>query len=70
MDNIVLASEIRAQIGTHREIHDENIEVQVDDGVVTLCGTVRSWVDADMIRELVRDMPDVKDIVSKMGTRW
>ncbi len=70
VDNLVLASEIRAKIGMDRHIHDDNVEVEVEDGVVTLCGTVRSSVDADMIRELVRQLPSVKDIVSKMGTRW
>lgn len=70
MDNLVLASEIRAKIGMGRHIHDDNIEVEVEDGVVTLCGTVRSSLDGDMIRELVRELPNVKDIVSKMGTRW
>ena len=70
VDNLVMASEIRAKIGLHRHIHDDNLEVEVEDGVVTLCGTVRSSVDADMIRELVRELPNVKDIVSKMGTRW
>ena len=46
------------------------VEVEVDEGVVTLCGTVRSMADADKIREFVRDLPGVKDIVSKMGARW
>ena len=70
MDDLVLASEIRATIGLDPNIVDDRIEVEVSSGVVTITGTVRSLVDADRVRELVRAMPGVKDIDSQMGTRW
>lgn len=70
MDNMVAATEIRARIAASREIPDDHIDVEMEDGVVTLCGTVRSLADADKLREFVSHLPGVKDIVSKMGTRW
>lgn len=70
VDDLVLASEIRAQIGMDPGIVDDRIEVEASDGVVTIRGTVRSLVDADKVRELVRTIPGVKDIESRMGTRW
>ena len=70
MDDLVASSEIRAKIAASRTIRDDHIEVEVDNGVVTLLGTVRSLADADKVREFVRQLPGVKDIVSKMGTRW
>ncbi len=70
VDDMVMASEIRARIALDREISDDNVEVEVNDGFVTLMGTVRHISDADKCRELVRHVPGVKDIQSKMGTRW
>lgn len=70
IDNMVAATEIRAKIATSREIPDDHIDVEFEDGVVTLCGTVRSLADADKLREFVSRLPGVKDINSKMGTRW
>ena len=70
VEDLILASEIRAQIGLDQTIADDRIEVEATDGVVTISGTVRSLVDADRVRELVRGIPGVRDINSQMGTRW
>ena len=70
MNDLVLASEIRAKIGLDKSIADDRIEVDCEAGTVTLTGTVRSLVDADRVRELVRAIPGVENIDSKMGTRW
>jgi osmotically-inducible protein OsmY len=70
VDDLVLASEIRAQIGLDPSIHDDRIDVDCEAGIVTLSGTVRSLVDADRARELVREIPGVKQVDSQMGVRW
>jgi cytidylate kinase len=70
IDNLVFTSDIEAQIGLDSEINCDRIEVSMDAGVVTISGTVGSLHDADRIRNLVRKKPEVKDIVSKMATRW
>jgi osmotically-inducible protein OsmY len=70
MDDLVLASQIRAKIGLEPSIHDDRIEVECEAGTVTLTGTVRSLRDADQVRELVRATPGVEHIESKMRMRW
>jgi cytidylate kinase len=70
MDDLVLASEIRAKIGLEPSIHDNRIDVECELGTVTLTGTVRSLRDADRVRELVRATPGVTHVESKMGMRW
>lgn len=70
MDDFALASLIKAQIGMDRRIADDVIEVQAKDGVITISGTVRSLSDADNTRELVRSIPGVKSVDSKLGVRW
>lgn len=70
ISDLVLASEVRAKIAQSCGVPDDHIEVDATDGVVTLTGTIRSWIDADKIREVVRQLPGVKNIESKMKTRW
>jgi cytidylate kinase len=70
VDDLVLASEIRARIGLDPNISDEKIEVEVEDGVVTINANVRSLDDADGVKEAVRRIPGVKDVRSKIATRW
>lgn len=70
MNDMVLASSVRAKIAMGKHIGDDDIEVEANDGVITLTGIVRTLPDADRVREVVRGIDGVKDIVSKMGTRW
>jgi len=67
--DLVLSSEVRAKIASDGGINDEGVEVEADDGVVTLRGAVPSLADADKIREVVRQVPSVKDIKSEMRAR-
>ncbi len=69
MDDLVLSTEVRAVIAANaasKNIADAGIEIEADEGVVTVGGTVASLGDADKIREIVRTIPGVKEIDSKM----
>ena len=66
MEGILLATEVRAAIASDRAITDDGVEIEADEGVVTISGTVHSLEDADRIRTLVRQLPGVKDIVSHL----
>jgi cytidylate kinase len=66
MDDLVLSTEVKAIITTSKGIGDSGLEVEADAGAVTLGGTVNSLQDADKIREIVRVIPGVKSIDSKM----
>ena len=69
VDDLVLASEIRAKIGLDRAISDDKIEVEVNDGVVMIRANARYLADADRVKQLALQVPGVKDIESKMETR-
>lgn len=69
LDDLVLSTEVRAKIAEDGTIADGEIEVDVDDGIVTIGGKAQSFGDADKIREIVRDMPGVKEINSNMQVR-
>ena len=70
VDDLVLSSEVRARIGSDRGISDHRIEVEAKDGVVAITGIVRSSRDMERVSELVKQIPGVKDVESKLGTRW
>lgn len=70
LTDLALATEVRARIASKANAVDDGLEVEVNDGIITLSGTVRSYDDADKIRELVRQMPEVKEFHSRMGVRW
>ncbi len=69
VDDLVLASEIRAKIGLEPNISDDRIEVEASDGVVTVTANARYLADADRVKQLALQVPGVKDIESKMETR-
>ncbi|MFC2008336.1 cytidylate kinase family protein [Chloroflexota bacterium] len=69
VDDLVLSTEVRAAIAANaasKNIADAGIEIEADKGVVTIGGTVASLGDADKIREIVRTIPGVNEIDSKM----
>jgi cytidylate kinase len=67
MDDLELSTEVRAIIAAAKGIADSGVEIEANEGVITLGGTVGSLQDADRIRELVRAVPGVKDLDSKMN---
>jgi cytidylate kinase len=68
VDDLVLASEVRAKMGLDRSISDDRIEVEASDGIVTITASARNLVDADRVRQLAQQVPGVKDIESKIDT--
>lgn len=68
VDDLVIASQIRAKIGLDLRTSDERIAVEADDGVVTITANVRFVAEAHRVRELVSEIPGVKAIESKMAT--
>lgn len=69
VDDLVLSTEVRAIIAANagkKNIADAGVEIEADNGVVTIGGTVGSLKDADKIREIARAVPGVRTINSKM----
>lgn len=69
INDMVLASHLRALIAADKGISDREVEVVADGGVVTISGTVESIAEADRIRTIVRASPGVEDINSKLRIR-
>jgi cytidylate kinase len=67
MDNLVLASEIRARIGLDEEIEDDKLEVSASHGRVTVSGKARTRHQATRVEELVRQMPGVVEVECHAG---
>lgn len=75
MDDMVVAAEVRAQIAAEaagRRISDAGVEIEADNGTVTIGGVVPSLEDADKIREIAKRVPGVSGINSRMrvGSSW
>lgn len=68
MDDLVLSSHLEAIVANNRRISGE-VEIEADGGVVTLRGTVESLVDEDRVKIMVRKVPGVEEINSKMRMR-
>jgi cytidylate kinase len=69
VDDLVVASEVRAKLGMDPDISDDRIQVDADDGVVTITATVRYLANAAKVRELVQAVPGVKDIRGRGGAQ-
>jgi len=68
MDDLVLSSHLTAIVANNRSISGK-VEIAADQGVVTLMGTVESLVDADRVRVVVRNVPGVEEVKSRMHVR-
>lgn len=69
LDNLVLSTEVRGVIAcdaTNKGVADAGVEIEADNGIVTISGTVASLEDADRIRELISAVPGVKAIDSRI----
>jgi cytidylate kinase len=69
MNDLVLASHIRALIAADRSISDRDIEIDADAGIITIEGIVGWAEDVDKIDKLVTGVPGVEKVVSKLRVR-
>ena len=53
IDLLTVAAELRARIAMKANVADDNVKVEVRDGVIAITGSVRSVEDMDGIRELL-----------------
>ncbi len=62
IEYMTLTANLRARIAMDADVVDDNIEVQVRDGVIKISGSVHSPEDAAAIRELLHKQPEVEDV--------
>lgn len=68
MDDLVVVSEIKAQIGLDRNIADDRIEVEAEDGVVIITANVRHLSSAEKARQLALQIPGVQEVQAREVT--
>lgn len=68
VEDLALASEVRARIGLDTAIAEERIRVTASDGVVTIGSGARYVADADRAVALARELPGVNDVRSAIET--
>lgn len=66
--DLALSTAVRARIAVAKDIGalDRGIEIEANEGVITIGGKVNSLRDAEKIEAMVRDMPEVKDVVIRV----
>jgi len=69
LKDLALATELKALIMAGKHISSTNVEIDVDEGIVTLSGKANSLEEADQIREIIMSTPGVKEINSMMRVR-
>jgi cytidylate kinase len=70
IEDLALSSHLEAIIVNTGNISGgEDVEVQADQGIVTIRGTVETTVDADRVRMIVMNTPGVEGIHSEMRVR-
>lgn len=62
IEYMTLAADLRARIAMDADVVDDNIEVQVREGVIKISGSVHSPEDAAAIRVLLHKQPEVEDV--------
>jgi osmotically-inducible protein OsmY len=61
LDDLAIASEVRARMGLDPGIGDERITVEAKAGVVTITADTRHLAEAEKVKELARRIPGVTD---------
>ena len=68
IDDLVIAARLRAKIAMEGDILDDDISVEIKDGIVNVKGTVHSREDADTIRQLLAQQPEIHDVADSLET--
>lgn len=69
MDDLVLASAVRAQVAAEGHIGDAEVEIEAHGSVITVAGTVGSTHEADRIREIARGAQGAAEVISRLRVR-
>jgi hypothetical protein len=68
-DDIWITKEVAQKLNETKLSDSASIDVDSNDRIVTLEGTVASSEEADLVIGLARSVPTVKDVVSKLKTK-
>ncbi|MDY6912024.1 MAG: cytidylate kinase family protein, partial [Chloroflexota bacterium] len=66
IDDLVLAADLRARIAMETDIMDDEIEVEIHNGMLDVKGAVHSLQDAEELREFLACQPEVTQVESHL----
>ncbi|UCG83219.1 MAG: cytidylate kinase-like family protein [Dehalococcoidia bacterium] len=66
IENLTRAAQLRARIAMETDIIDDEIEVEVNNGLLNVKGVVHSLDDANKLREFLSHQPEVEQVVSHL----
>ncbi len=67
IENLAQSAQLRARIAMETDIIDDDIEVEINDGVLNVKGVVHSLDDADKLREFLSRQPEIEQVVSHLA---
>lgn len=72
MDNLTASTHIKASIYSDSSIATAQVEVEADNGIIALSGTVGTPEELNRINEIVRNIPNIREIKSTISlqTDW
>jgi len=72
MDDLALSTDVKARIISDPGITTAQVEVEADNGIVTISGTVGFQEELNKIKEIARNTPDVRGLRStvRIETHW
>lgn len=62
IEELALAAKLRAKVAMECEVIDDDLEIEIKDGIVNIKGTVHSVEDAHEIRRLLAKQPEIHDV--------
>ena len=62
IEHMTLAADLRARIAVEADVRDDNLRVEVRNGVINVSGSVHSTEDVDAIRELLGTELELEDV--------
>jgi cytidylate kinase len=66
IENLTRAAQLRAKIAMETDVIDDEIEVEVNDGVLDVKGVVHSLDDANVLKAFLSQQPDVEEVISHL----
>jgi hypothetical protein len=66
IESLTRAAQLRARIAMETDIVDDEIQVEINDGVLSVSGVVHSLGDADELREFLANQPEVDRVESHL----
>jgi len=64
--NLTRAAELRARIAMETDIMDDEIEVEIHDGVLDVKGVVHSLEDANELKSFLASQPEIEKVESHL----